>query len=30
MVADAARAYIAIRDARRSSQAGRALHADVY
>lgn len=29
-VGDAARAYIALRDARRSSQAGRALHADAY
>lgn len=29
-VGDAARAYIAVRDARRSSQAGRALHSDAY
>lgn len=29
-VGDAARAYITIRDARRSSQAGRAIHCDAY
>jgi integrase len=29
-VADATRAYIAMRDARRSSQAGRTLHSDAY
>jgi integrase len=29
-IADAARAYIAVRDARRSSQAGRALRADAH
>jgi len=29
-VADAARAHIAMRDARRSSQAGRAIHSDAY
>ena len=29
-VGDAVRAYIATRDARRSSQAGRALHSDAY